>query len=113
MSDENDRLLGAKKDFLQIAVELAASEGVERGERFIDEQHFGIGRQGTRQGHALLHAAGQFVNRRFFELLQMHHLNESSGGLAAGLAAKPILALEPEHDVVEHIEPRKERMFLE
>ena len=45
-------------DFL---LQVAAGQGVERSERFVEQQHVGVHRQRTGQRNALPHAAGEFA----------------------------------------------------
>ena len=62
--DEDDRLLAGLPDFLDVAVELLAGEGVERGERLVHEQDARIRREGAGERDALFHAAGELVDIR-------------------------------------------------
>ena len=51
-----------------------AEIAVERGERFIEQQHARIGRQHSRQRHPLLLPAGKLRGQAVVEAGQLHHL---------------------------------------
>ena len=54
------RLARLAPDLEQLGLHELAGLGVERGERLVHQQHFGIGRQRAREIDALLHAARKF-----------------------------------------------------
>ena len=49
---------------------LLARERVERAERLVHQHHFGIARERAREADALLHAAGDLIDRSVRELLE-------------------------------------------
>ena len=68
----------SRVDAQQLLLHHLARHRVQRGERFIHQQHLGVGRQDARQRHALLHAARQFRRIVFLEAGQLHHLDEAA-----------------------------------
>src|ERR1039457_2851596 len=86
--------------------------GVERGERFVEEENARPEREGARERHALLLAAGEPVDRPAPEVSHPDRLENLAGArhpLGFSHAARP----EPERPVLEHREMRKERVTLE
>ena len=84
---------------------------VERGQRFVEQQDLGPPRQRARQRHALS-AAGKLVRFALLhaiELDQRDHLGDA--GVDGG--ARHAGALQPERDIVPHVEMRKQRVVLE
>ena len=62
--------------FLKLRFHLAAQMRVERGERLIEQQRFGLDRKRARQRHALLLAAGKLARIAGFEAVSMGALDE-------------------------------------
>ena len=62
MRNEHNRFLARLPDSLNIPVELLASQRIERGKRFIHQQHARIGCQGAGQRDPLLHSTRKFVD---------------------------------------------------
>src|SRR3984893_2339158 len=58
MGDEDDGLPPLLPDTLDVAVELLAGQGVERGERLIHQKDARIRREGASERDALFHSAG-------------------------------------------------------
>ena len=78
---EEQRLLDRcvmKKHILPVACQTSrislldrlARERVERAERLVHQQQLGVARERARDAHALLHAAGELVDRALGELLE-------------------------------------------
>ena len=63
MGHVQDRDAFAFADLLQLAPQHPAQRGVDRGERLVQQENTGPGRQGAGQGHALLFPAAQALNR--------------------------------------------------
>ncbi len=110
---EHDRLLALLPDTLDVAVELLAREGVERGERLVHQQHLRVRRHGAGKRDALLHAAGELMNVRGAKALQSDQLQVVHRHLAPLGVLQPGLELQSEQQVVHHVEPREQRVFLE
>ena len=64
VGDEDDGFFADGPDFLDVAVELLAGQGVEGGEGLVHEEDAGIRGEGAREGGALFHAAGKLVDIR-------------------------------------------------
>ena len=64
-------------DAQQLPLHDLARHRIERGERFVHQQHFGIGGQDARQGDALLHAAGQLRRIAVLEPAELHQVDEA------------------------------------
>ena len=62
--DEDDRLLEALLEAQHLVLHLAPDQRVERRERLVEDQHFGIDGERPREADALLHAAAQLVGVR-------------------------------------------------
>lgn len=60
VGDENGGLLETIEDFLKIALETAANEGIERAEWFIEKKQFRSEKKRAHQADALALAAGKF-----------------------------------------------------
>ena len=61
MRDQQRRRLGLHEDALQLFAHEQRHFVIERRERFIKEQHLGIGHEGAQNRHGLLLAAGEHV----------------------------------------------------
>jgi len=84
---------------------------VERGQRLVEQQNPRAARQRARQRHALLLTAGELIGLALleaFELDQRHHL----GHAGIDLRTRHARALQPECDVVPHVEMGKQRVVL-
>ena len=67
-------LLGALPDVQDQFLRLLARQRVERAERLVHQQHFRIAGQRTRNADALLHAAGERVDRRLLEAVEAEQM---------------------------------------
>ncbi len=85
---------------------------VERGQRFVEQQHLRAARQRARQRHALLLAAGELIGLSFLEALELDQ-RDQFGHAAIDLGTRHARALQAEGDVVAHAEMRKQRIVLE
>jgi hypothetical protein len=111
--DEHDRLLALLPDALEVAVELLARHRVERRERLVHQQHARVRGERARERHALLHPARELVHGGVREALEPDE-PQVRQRLVAQLDRRHLhLQLQPEHHVVEHVEPREERRLLE
>src|SRR5204862_974886 len=101
VGDDERRPVGLAKQSLQLAPDLATRVRVEGGERLVEQQDGGVGRQSTCEGHPLALAARELARLRVRE-----------GGEAEALE-QPVLAPPPELDVLAHRQVREEGVVLE
>jgi len=89
-----------------------AGEHVECGERFVHEQHVGLGDERAGDADALAHPARELARERTAEAREADQLEHLVG---ACLARRRVdaLGLEPEFDVLLHRQPREQRERLE
>ena len=113
MRHENNGLAAGFPDALDVAVEVLAGQGVQRGEGFVHEQHAGVGGQSSGEGDALLHAAREFMNVGAFEFFQSNEVEVVFGNLLAFLGIQARLEPEAEEDIAHDIQPREKRVLLE
>jgi hypothetical protein len=88
------RHAGAVVEVAQPAAQVAAHLGVQRPERFVQQQHARFDGQGAGQGHPLALAAGQLGREALVQPLQLHERQEVADpildlGLARPLASRP------------------------
>ena len=95
----------------QLALQIFARLGVERGERLVHQENVGIVGEAAGDRHALLHAAGKLVGITVAESGEADH-GEKVLGLLGALAAGDALGLQPEFDALERCPPGKERVLL-
>ena len=94
----------------QLPAELAAEGRVERGERLVEEQHLGVGREGPAERDALLLTSRQLAGPAARQGRQLEPI-EDRGRPARSLGLCP--AAEPEPDVLRHGQMREEGVALE
>src|SRR6185437_9936513 len=75
-------------------------------ERLVHEQDVGVGGEGAREAHALLHAAGEFMAEFARPLRQANH-GELVGDNAVDLILRHAAKLESERHVLLHRAPRQ------
>ena len=113
MGNHEHGLRGGGADFEQLVLDHAAGEGVERAERFVQQQHLGLDGKGAGNADALLHAARQF--RRFF-VLRTGQTDQVDELLAVGahFVAAPVgpARFHREGDILHHRQPRHQGMPL-
>ena len=114
MRDHDDSGLGLGDDFQQLVLQLGAGQRVQRAERFVEQQHFGLHRQGSGNADALLHAAGDFAGALLRGGGQTDHRQHRIGarlelGFAFGGGKH---ALDRQIDVFKAGQPRQQRVVL-
>ncbi len=112
VGDEDERDTDAALHLLELPLHLLAQLGVERAQRFVEQQHAGTVDQRTRQGNALALAAAELRRLARFEAAEAHGLQDfrdSRGALTAGHAADA----EAVPDVLPDRHVRKECVVLE
>ena len=91
---------------------VAADQRVERGEGFVEDQHFGIDGERPGKSDALLHATAELIRIRGLDACEPDDLENFACALMADLLRNP-LHLEPVCDVVDHRPVREEPEVLE
>ena len=76
MRDEQGGRAVRRPNGAQGVLQADTREGIERAERFIEQQRFGSGREGAGNRRALRHAAGNLVRVRPLETAQPHQINQ-------------------------------------
>src|SRR6266850_7200195 len=109
VSNEDDGLAMLAPDSLDVPVQLFSCQGVERAEWFIHQEDAGVWRQGSSQGHALFHAAGQFMNIGVHELLEADEFKKILCLLTAFRCTHAVDEFEAEKDVSEDRQPEPHR----
>ena len=82
--------------------EFLADLGVHRAERFVEQQHAGLGRQRAGDGHALALAAGKLVRVTLFQAFQAEQFQQFRDA-RLDVGPLPFLDLQAEGDVLEHV----------
>ena len=85
---------------------------VERGQRFVEQQHFRPPRQGAGQCHALFLTAGELIGLALLEALELDQ-RDHLGDAGINLRTRHAGALQTESDVVPHGEMGEQRIILE
>ena len=96
----------------QFAAQVLRREHVERGERFVHEQHLRLDHQRARETHALLHAAGKLFGIRRLEAVEAHGVDHLQRALVA-LNRADAARHQRRFHVLQHGEPGKQREALE
>lgn len=89
-----------------------ADAGVQRRQGFVQQQDARLHHQRARQCHALTLTAGQFVRVVLFLAAQCHQADHV-GYLARNLAARQLLQLQAEGNVLFHAHVGEQRIALE
>ena len=110
VGDEHRGGPGVAQDGLDVVPHLRAEVGVEVGERLVEEQQGGRGRQRPRHRHPLLLAAGQLVRVAAAEPGQPHQVEHVADPRPP---RRPVQAVQAEADIVVHGEVGEERVVLE
>ena len=112
VGDEDHRLAHLLVQADDLVLHVATDQRVERGERLVEHQDLGVGRERAGQTDPLLHAAGELVGVVVLVALEADQVDHLLGAVAAVLLA---LAphLETEGDVVDHLAVRQQAEVLE
>ena len=113
MGDEDDGLRTLGPDPQQLVGHLVPRQRIERGERLVHQQDFGIEQQGARDRGALLHSTRKLVRPAARELAQAHERQQLPRLAAIILGDAAVLVAHREHDVVGDVQPGQQRGFLE
>ena len=98
-------------DIDQLELRALAQLLVQRAERFVEQQELRLLGQRARQRHALLLSAGQLVRLALGIGRKLHQI-EHFLDARLDLRRRHAFALQPERDVIPHIEMRKQRIRL-
>ena len=112
MGHEHRGHADALLDTLEFNPHVLAQIGVERRQRFIEQQHVRLDDDGAGERNALLLAAGEFLGIAPPEIGQLHQF-ERSCHLAPGVFLVDIAVVEPEGHILGHGLVRKQRVVLE
>lgn len=95
-----------------LLLHVAPDQRVERAERLVEQQDFGVHGERPRQSDALLLTAGELAGTPVLHAFEAD-LGDDLLGLLAALAPADALDFEPVRDVVEHGPVRQEAEVLE
>src|SRR5467141_2649423 len=111
--DENGarRNFAVQPEFRQFAAKRLRGEDVERGERLVHEEHFGLDDKSAGHTHALFHAAGEFLGVGGFKSVEPDGVNDAQRALVA-FDGRRAARLERGFDIFENSEPGKKREAL-
>ena len=112
MGDEHEGDAHLALDGLQLDLHLFAQLGIERPERFIEQQHLRVVDQRPGQGHALPLATAELVGLAMPEAAQANRLEHLVGPRAPRRLAH-LLHLQPVLHVLQHGHVRKQGVVLE
>ncbi|MPN61589.1 hypothetical protein SDC9_209327 [bioreactor metagenome] len=104
MGDEDHRRPGFAGQLFQAVLQRHASEGVERPQRFVQQQHRRTVHQGADQRYALRHTAGEMLRIGVGEFAQPNAFQQRIDQRVLFAAAHG----RPEGDVPAHREPGEE-----
>ena len=107
MGDEQHRLAIAFPDIEQIVLQSRARVRVQRAERLVHQEAFGVIGERAGQRHALLHAARQLLGMEIRKAFQAHHF-EQRAALRFGFCATDALLAQTIHHVAKHVFPGKQ-----
>ena len=113
MRDEQHGLARLAPDLQQLGLHELAGLRVERGERFVHQQHLRIGRQRPREIDALLHAAREFGRIMPLETGEADQLDEVLGALGHGLLVEAPLHFHAVANVAGDGAPGQQARMLE
>ena len=112
MGDEDKGNPRALLNVLQLILHILAQFEVERGKRLVEKQDFGFVDQRTRDGDPLLLTARKRSHAAAFEAPQVDQLQHCLDFLP-DFAVLGFPDPQTERDVIEHVQVRKQRVFLE
>ena len=99
-------------DAEQFRAEVLGGEHVERGERFVHQQHVRFDHERTGEPHSLAHAPGEFLRVGGLEAVETDLVDGPLGPFAARLG-QHAPCFEAELDVLADGQPRQQRKGLE
>ena len=112
MGDEDDGLAQHRLQAHELVLHFPADEGVEGGERFVEEPDPGLDGQRTGDSDPLLLSSGELARVVALAPAEAYQLDDLHGAPLA-LGARHALDFQGKGDVAEHVEVRKQRKMLE
>ena len=112
VADEDDRLLEPRLQFQQFVLQPRADQRIERRERLVHQEDVGVGREGTGEADALLHAARELMRELVGPALEADH-RELLVDDRVPCPARHAAQFEPHADIVAHAAPGQQRELLE
>src|SRR5262245_46892716 len=112
MRDDEDRRVQALMQFVNQIQDFRARRRVQISRGFIREKNRRVHRQGTRNGHALAFATGEFIGQMVSAMFEMHHLQKLRNA-AFDLNTCPVTKVQRQRDVLKAIQRRKQVEELE
>ena len=112
MSDEKRCCANTRQHVQQEVLHLAAGQGVERTEWFIEQQDPWLDHQSSGYHDPLLHAAGQLIDAMFLEALQPGDVERFVDATALLVFAQITANSEAEGDIAENVKPRVKHRVL-
>ena len=111
VGDEENSLAGRRPNRLKLKLEAVASQGIERAEGFVHQQHRRVKGERPGEGGTLAHTTRELVDETVLEAGQVDEINEMASGAGAGGSGKSGLP-QAKLDITLDIEPREERGLL-
>ncbi len=109
--DEDDGLVRSRQQHRKIFAEHHARLLVERAERLVHQKNVGLQAECARERGALAHAARQ-LGRIMLGKVEKADSLQCAAGARTALGLGDALERHPEHDVLKHRIPWKQRAFL-
>jgi hypothetical protein len=113
MRDEHDSFSALREDALNISIELIARECVERGKRFVHQQHTGVRREAACKRNALAHTTRELMGACKLAIGKADEVKVVAGDLETFALGEVRLKAKSKEYVVEDVEPGEERVLLE
>ena len=112
LGDVNERDVKALLDALELDLHILAQLQVQRAQRLVQQKHLRMVHKRPRDGHALLLPAGERGRVAPLVALQAHQLQHLQAA-GADLFFVQLLQPQAERHVLEHVQVREQRVFLE
>ena len=111
--DGRDRTPGLRAEARQLLLKARARQRVERAERLVEKQHFGIGRECARDGHPLPHPARKLARPAVHRVAETDQ-SQIALGLLLLFGPRPLRTggVDSQPDVLDSREPREQRVIL-
>ena len=112
MSDEQDRLAELLPHVQQPLLHFASSDGVQRSERLVKQHDFLLTQECPQQSRPLFHTSRQGRRVALVKPFQPEKRQQLPGQMVA-LHLGDCVQFRAQDDVVQHIAPRQQHIFLE
>ena len=107
-----DRHAAFAPEIEQVGAQRFRREHVQRGERLVHQEHFGIDHERAGEAYSLAHAARELLRIGGFEAIEADKVDRGKRALAA-LLRRNALRFEAQLDVLLHRQPGEKRKALE